>query len=190
MKSDPYADQLDARMRAADARLDELEASARARNAQAEMDEITGLRKRRDRVRRHLADVRQQASADSQTVREQLSAEWNDFRQAIADAHSRYTDWDAAREQRFNAHMDEVGAILKRSTAEDAIVAADARASIDSARNELRTKLDAARTNYNAWRERRNDEMAMKNLRQAEFELDEAFDDYAVALNAVRGTRK
>jgi hypothetical protein len=42
-----------------------LDAAARARNAQVEMDEISGLRRQRDRVRQHLADVKQQSRKDS-----------------------------------------------------------------------------------------------------------------------------
>jgi hypothetical protein len=87
--------------------------------------------------------------------------------------------------------MDEIDAALRRSSAQDAEVAADTRASMASARNELKMKLDAARRNYNTWCEQRKDEKAIRNLNLSEFELDEAFDNYAVAFQGVtqRATR-
>ena len=180
-----YADRLQAQMRAADARLEELEASARARNAQGEMNEISGLRARREQVRQRLADVRQKSRDDWQSVRRELDIEWSNFRQAIADAQGRYAAWDQAREKRFNAHLDEAEAALRRSAAEDAVVAADIRIRIAETRDGLKAKAAAARRNYQAWRERRSDERAIRDLNASELELDEALDQYAMAVQSV-----
>ena len=115
-----YADRLQAQMRTADARLDEMEAAARARNARAEMDEISGLRAQRDRVRQHVTDARKKMSDDWQAIRREVDSEWTSLRRSIADAQNKYSAWDGAREQRFNAHLDQADAALRRSAAEDA----------------------------------------------------------------------
>jgi hypothetical protein len=183
MNIDPaFGDQLEARIRVADARLDELDAAARARNAQAEMDEISGLRKQRDRVCQHLADVKR---SDSPSVQRELETEWHNLHDAIADAHGRYSAWDNARERRFNAHMDEIEASLRKSSARAAEGVADTRASIEAARNDLKTKLDKARRNFKAWREQQKDQAAVRTLSNAELELDESFESYAAAMDNV-----
>lgn len=181
-----YVDRVNAQMRALDARLDEVEAAARARNATEEMNEISGLRQLRDRMRQHLADVKQQTTDDWQATRRDFEDEWNDFRRSVSDAHSRLIAWDETREQRFNAHLDEADAAVRRSAAEDAAVAADVRIRISEARDDLKSKADQARRNYDAWRKQRADEKLLRNLDESELELDEAFDRYSVALDSVR----
>ena len=186
-----YADRLQAQMRTADARLDEMEAAARARNAKAEMDEISGLRAQRDRVSKHVADTKKKMRDDWEAVRREVDAEWTGFRRSVNDAHTKYTAWDSAREQRFNAHLDEADAALRRSAAEDAEVAADARVQLAEAGDELKSKTASARRDYKAWRERRADEKLVGQLSDSELELDEAYARYAVALENVqkRGKR-
>jgi DNA repair exonuclease SbcCD ATPase subunit len=180
-----YGDKLQAQMRAADARLDQLEAAARARRAQSEMDEISGLRAQRDRVQKRVAEARQQAQEDWRAVRQEVEPEVQNFRKAIADANDRYSAWDQAREKHFNARLDEADAALRRSTAQDAELAADTRDRIAEAREELKAKSDEARRNYASWRERRNDTAAVRSLNSAELELDEALDRYALAIRGV-----
>jgi len=178
-----YADRLQAQMRTADARLDEMEAAARARNARAEMDEISGLRAQRDRVRQHVTDARKKMSDDWQAIRREVDSEWTSLRRSIADAQNKYSAWDGAREQRFNAHLDQADAALKRSAAEDAEVAADAKVEVAEARDELKAKSAAARRDYDAWRERRKDEKLQRKLADSELELDEAYARYTLAFD-------
>jgi hypothetical protein len=179
-----YAARLDAQMRATDARLDELEAQARARNAKSEMDEISGLRARRDRVRQQVADARKELRGNSDALRRRVDTDWTDLRRSVADAHTRYLAWDAARERRFNAHMDEADGALRESAAKDAEVAADVRVELTQAQQELRDRVVAARQNYKAWRERQADEERRQKLDDAELELDEATIRYAAAREA------
>jgi SMC interacting uncharacterized protein involved in chromosome segregation len=181
----PYGDRFHAQLRAADARIDELEAGARARNAQAEMDEISGLRAQRDRVRKKLADVRQQSRDDWEAVRKELEPELSNFRSAVADASDRYTEWDQARERRFNARLDEAEAALRKYAAQDAEVAADARARIAEAGDDLKARAAGARRSYDDWRQRREDKAAVRALTAAELELEEAFDRYALVIQSV-----
>jgi hypothetical protein len=186
-----YADRLQARLRVADARLDELESSARAKNAQADMDKVAALKVQRDRVRQRLDETRQRSPADLATAHPDIENDWRAFQRSLADAGS-YAAWDRAREQRFNAHLDEVDAAVRRSAAQDAAVAADVRVKIAQSTDTLKTRLASARDKFAAWRDRRDDEAAIRNLNASEFELDEAFDDYASAVQGVvqraRGT--
>jgi hypothetical protein len=181
-----YAERLQAQMRTADTRLDEMEAAARARNAKAEMDEISGLRAQRDRVSKHVADVKKQMRDDWQAVRGEVDAEWTDLRRSIADAHTKYTAWDGAREKRFNAHLDQADAALRRSAAEDAEVAADARVQLAEASDDLKSKAASAHRNYDAWRAQRADEKLLAKLDDSELELDEAYARYTVVLEQVQ----
>ena len=181
----PYGDRFHAQLRAADARIDELEAAARARNAQAEMDEISGLRAQRDRVRKKLADVREKSRDDWEAVRRELEPELSNFRSAVADASDRYTAWDQAREKRFNARLDEAEATLRRYAAQGAEVAADTRVRIAEAGDDLKERTAAARRSFDNWRQRREDKATVRTLNVAELELEEAFDRYALAIQDV-----
>jgi hypothetical protein len=175
-------DRLEAQMRAADARLDQMEAAARARDSQAEMDEISGLRALRDQVRQDVAEARKARQDDMDAARRRVDAEWTDIRHRIADAHSRYTAWDAARERRFDAHLDEAEAALREAGAKDAEVAAEARGRLADVQQDLRDKAAAARRSYDAWLERRTDQALQLQLDDAELQLEEASYLYAAAL--------
>ena len=181
-----YSDRLDAQMRAADARLDQMEAAARARNARAEMDEISGLRTRRDRVRQQVAEAKRELRDDSDALRRRVDTDWSDFRQAIAVAHVRYVAWDAARERQFNARLDEVDAELRESAAELAQLAAEDRIDFAAAQDDLRNKASTARRKFDAWRERQSDQRAQRELDDAELDLVEASDRYASARETAR----
>jgi len=183
-----YAARLDAQMRVADARLDEMEAGARARNARAEMDEISGLRARRDQIRQQLAAAKSDLRNDWDAIRRRIESNWNDFRRDVADRHEKYTQWDEARERRFIAHLDEAESALRESAARDAESAANVRIGLGEARQELRDKAAAARQSYDTWRQRRHDGKLQKRLHESELELEEASDRYAAALAAASET--
>ena len=172
-----YADRLQARLRVADARLDELKASAQAKHAQSDMDKIAALQVQRDRVRQRLDEMRRASSDD-------VENDWRNFQRSLADAGSAAA-WDRAREQRFNAHLDEVDAALRGQRAKDAEVAANVRVKIGETTDTLKAKLASARDKFAAWRERRDDEAAIRELNAAELALDESFDDFASAVQGV-----
>jgi hypothetical protein len=108
-----------------------------------------------------------------------MDADWSGVRRDIANAHSRFTAWDNARERRFNAHLDEADAALRESQAKDAQAAADLRAQLADAHRELQDKVAEARRNYNTWREQRTDQGRQRALDTAELELEEASNRYA-----------
>jgi hypothetical protein len=177
-----YAARLEAQMRAADARLDQMEAQARARNARAEMNEISGLRARRDKINQQVAAAKKDLHDDWEAVRRQVDSDWTAFRRSVSESHSRYTAWDEARERKFSAHLDEAESALRESSARDAEAVADARIDLAGAQQELRDKTAAARRKYDAWRGQRKDEKRQRELDDAELELEEASNRYAAAL--------
>jgi hypothetical protein len=183
-----YAARLEAQMRTADARLDEMEAQARARNARAEMDEISGLRARRDKIRQQVAEAKQKAGDDWEGLRSRVEANWSELRRDVIQRHTKFTVWDEARERRFVAHLDEAEAALRESAAKDAAVAAEGRIGLAEAGDELRDKAARARTRFAAWRQRQQDARLQGELAEAEAELEDASEQYAMALKeAVRG---
>jgi len=181
----PYEQRLQAQLRAADARIDELDAAARARHAQAEMDEISGLREHRDRVRELVDNVGQVARENRDALRAQAHDDWMSLQRSLADAHAKFGAWNDAREKRFNAHLDEADAVLRRASAHHQEAAADTRAEIDASREELQAKVTDARRNYDAWRQRRDDKAAIRELSAADADLDEAIERYAWAVRGV-----
>jgi hypothetical protein len=183
-----YAARLEAQMRAADARLDQMEAQARARDARAEMNEISGLRARRDQIRQQIATAKKEVGNDWQALRLRVDTNWSDFRREVATSHSRFIAWDAARERRFIAHLDEAEAALRESGAKDAEVGADARVEATEAQRELRAKAATARQSYDAWREKKKDEKLQRKLDEAELELEEASNRYAASVADVKQT--
>lgn len=180
-----YEQRMQAQLRATDARIDELDAAARARNARAEMDEISGLRAHRDRVRQLLDDMRDVANEDRRALRDQAQDDWTSLQRSLADVHTRYSAWDQAREARFNAHLDQAEAALRRAHAEDQVAAADARAEIASSRDDLKAAVAGAKQRYDAWRKGREDRAAIKELNTADLELDDAIERYAWAVRGV-----
>jgi hypothetical protein len=177
-----YAARLQAQMRVADARLDQMEASARARNSRAEMDEISGLRTRRDQIRQQLAKAKADLQDDWEGIRRQVDGNWADFRRDVADRHARFSRWDDAREREFVAHLDQAEGALRESAARDAESGANVRIGVSQAQQELRDKAKAARERFGAWRQNRRDEKLQKELNQSELELEEASNLYASEL--------
>jgi hypothetical protein len=180
-----YADRLEAQMRVADARLDQMEAQARARNAKAEMDEVSGLRARRDKIQQLVAAAKKEAGDDWQAFQSRVQANWADFRRDVAERNNRFNAWDDARERRFVAHLDEAEGALRESAGRDAAAGADARIDLAGAQQDLKDKVAAARQSYEAWRAKRNEKKSQENLANAELELEEASDQYAAALKGV-----
>jgi len=149
------------------------------------MNEISGLRAHRDRVAQLLDDMDAVKEEDLQALRDQAQDDWTNLRRTLADVHTRYIAWDRAREERFNAHVEQAEAALRRAKAEDQAVAADVRVNIAESRDDLKAAVARAKQRYNDWRERREDRAAIKELTEADIELDDAIDRYAWAVGGV-----
>jgi hypothetical protein len=164
-------DEINAYIREADARLEFLEAQARAQAATGEVRDLSDLRERRERLRQKLSAAGERGKGAWEDFREGVEREWQDFRGAIDDVNRKYSAWDAARERRFAARLDEAQALLRQSTARDAEVFAAARGEMGTATQNLRRKAEDARAAYDAWRDQRTDERLQQRLNDAELEL-------------------
>jgi hypothetical protein len=170
-----HRDELDAQIREADARLDQLEAHARANKANEEMDDVSGLRDRREHLQERLTNAKTRGGEAWDDFRRGAQSEWQDFRRSIDDAHHKYSAWDAARERRFNARIDEANALLMRWSAQDDEVAAELRIEISKVTQDLQRKSRDAQHAYDAWRDQRSDDRLQRRLDDAERDLDAAY---------------
>ena len=175
-KEDAKRDEMDAYIREADARLRYLEAQARAHEASEEMEEISDLRARRQRLQDRVSSIPERGREAWDDLRRGLEDEWREFRRAVDDVHSRYSDWDSARERRFNARLDEASALVAQWTAKAAQFSASTRGRISDASEDLKRKSDNARAAYNVWRDQRQDERLQRKLDDAELDLEAAYD--------------
>ena len=109
---DLLAEKFEAEVREADASLKALQAQAQARTAKADMDEISGLAAAKERVKKNIADMKQQASADRAAAKQEVEKSIKELQVGIQRVNERYTAWDTARERRFYARLDEADAKL------------------------------------------------------------------------------
>ena len=114
------AETYDAKVREADARLNVLKSQAEARKAKADMDEISGLAAFKEQVRKDIAQAKQfaaddraQTAKDFEKTKKSIDQRVKDLQARIDRASERYTAWDAARERRFNARLDQADAQVK-----------------------------------------------------------------------------
>jgi uncharacterized protein YfcZ (UPF0381/DUF406 family) len=103
----------DAELREADARLNVLQARAEGSKAKTDMDEISGLAAARDRVKKNLADLKQEAAADYAATKREVEKEIRQLQDGIQRVNERVVAWDAARERQFYARLDEADAKLE-----------------------------------------------------------------------------
>lgn len=107
------AEQFDAEVREADARLAVLKSQAEARKAKADMDEISGLTATKERVKKNITDLKQKATADYAATKRDVEKSIKELQAGIQRVNERYTAWDTARERQFNARLDEAAARVR-----------------------------------------------------------------------------
>jgi hypothetical protein len=112
-ENERVAAKFEAEVREADARLTALQAQAEARKAKAEMDEISGLAAAKERVKKSIANLKQQAAADYAATKREVEKEIKDLQADIQRVDERFTAWDSARERQFYARLDEAEARLE-----------------------------------------------------------------------------
>lgn len=110
---DLVAERFEAEVREADARLKELKSEAEARKAKADMDEISGLTRTKERVRKDVADLKRQVATDYAASKRSVQESIKELQKGIERVNERYTAWDDARERRFYARLDGADAKLK-----------------------------------------------------------------------------
>jgi len=111
--NDPVAAKFEAEVREVDARLKVLKAQAEARKAKSDMDEISGLTATKERVKKNITDLKQQAAADYAATKREVEKEIKDLQADIQRVNERFTAWDSARERQLYARLDEAEARLE-----------------------------------------------------------------------------
>ena len=94
-ENDLVAAKFEAEVREADARLKVLQAQAEAGKAKADMDEISGLAAAKERVKKNIADLKQQAAADYAATKREVEKEIKDLQADIERVNERFTAWDS-----------------------------------------------------------------------------------------------
>lgn len=182
-RTDFAADQFEAQVRQADAKLSALKAQAEAKQAKAEMDEISGLTAAREQVRKDIAALKKFAAADyAQTksdfeqARKKVETGLSDLETRIEQTSERYTAWDDARERRLNARLDEADAKMKFwKSKSDARQAQNAMKSHDAIAT-LEEKVAIARARSAEARTQRYAAKSVQALDDAARYFDQAYD--------------
>ncbi len=173
---DLVAQQFDAEVKEAEAKLKVMQAQAEQRKAKQEMDEISGLAAAKERVKKSVAEMKQQAAADYAATKSNVERELKDLQVGIRQVDERYTAWDAARERRFYAKLDEAEARLKvwKAKAGQKRVDATVKGHDDLATLEEQIALSRARAA--AASSEKHSAAAQAKLVEAARHFDEAYD--------------
>lgn len=153
----PVAERLDAEFRETEARLEVLEAEADARKAKEEMAEISNLNATKDRARR-------------------IEALLHDLKMGIRRVGERFAAWDAARERRFSALLDEAEARIKAWNAQEDQRVAERSVYWHDAIATLRERTALARARLAEWQDARHDRKAQEALEEAAERFDDAYE--------------
>ena len=183
MSEDLLAQKLDADFRAAEARLDALEADARARKAKDEMDAIAGIRDRRERARERLAQLKTQAAVDVAKTKESARQAVQEFEVAIDRASERFLAWDDARNAHLNARLDEAEAKLRVWKAKVRSARTEEEIRERNALATLEEKVAVAKATAAKWNQARHERKAAEAAGEAARHFDEAYNAAAKRIN-------
>jgi len=175
-ENDLVAAKFEAEVREADARLTVLQAQAEAKKAKAEMDEISGLAAAKERVKKNIANLKQQAAADYAATKREVEKEIKDLQADIQRVNERVTAWDSARERQFYARLDEAEARLQVWNAQTNQKRADVAMKSHHDLAALEEKIALARARAAAAKNERYSAKARAALEESERYFDQAYD--------------
>jgi hypothetical protein len=175
-QTDLGAQKLDAEFREAEAKLQVLQATAEARKAKVEMDEISGLAAAKERVKKDIADMKQQTAANFNAAKLNAQQGLEELQAKIQRANDRFSAWDEARERRLNARLDEADAHLEiwKAKADQKRAEQSMKRHDDLAK--LEEKIATARASAAEARRERYTEKAVEALNDAESYFEQAFE--------------
>ena len=176
---DLVASKFEAEVREADARLNVLQARAEAKNARADMDEISGLAAAKERVKKNIADLKQEAAEDYAATKREVETEIRELQAGIQRVNERFKAWDDAREREFSAQLDEAEASLKVWKAQADQKRADVAMKVQDDIASLEEKIALARARAAAARSERYSAKASAALDESERYFIQAY--HAVA---------
>ena len=175
-ENDLVAAKFEAEVREADARLTVLQAKAEAKKAKAEMDEISGLAAAKERVKKNIANLKQQAAADYAATKREVEKEIKDLQADIQRVNERVTAWDSARERQFYARLDEAEARLQVWNAQTNQKRADVAMKSHDDLAALKEKIALARARAAAAKNEQYSAKARAALEESERYFDQAYD--------------
>lgn len=148
-QKEAYVDLNDARLREAEANLRLFEATVRKNAAKADLEEVSGLRARKDDFRAKLQQLRQAAEANWEQYKAGLEADWNDMETTIDDFQSRAQAlierdrelW-AARQDAMDARIDRMAARADQYDAQERIRFQNDLAGLRAKQADTRRKLE------------------------------------------------
>ena len=170
------AEELDARFRETEAKLQAVKAKAEARKAKADMDEISGLTAFKERVKKDIADLKQQAKTDQAAAKASAEQGLKDLQAKIQRVNDRYEAWDEARQRHFDARLNEADARVKvwKAKADQKRVELEVKRHDDLAT--LEEKIAMARAVAAEARRERYSEKAQQSLNDAERFFEQAYE--------------
>jgi hypothetical protein len=144
-----YEDLNDARLREAEANLRLFEATARKSAAKADLEEVSGLRAKKDAFRAKLQQQQQIAEANWEQYKAGVEADWDEVERAMDDFQSRVqalierdrTLW-ATRQDAMDARIDRIAARADQFDAQERIRFQNDLAGLRAKQAETRRKLE------------------------------------------------
>jgi hypothetical protein len=165
----------DAELREADARLKVLQARAEGTKAKADMDEISGLAAARERVKKNLADLKQEAAADYAATKREVEKDIRELKDGIQRVDERIMAWDVARERQFYARLDEADAKLEVWKAKADQKRADVAIKVHDDFATLEEKIALARARSATAKSERYSAKSLAALEEAERYFNQAY---------------
>ncbi|HEY7364908.1 MAG TPA: hypothetical protein VIE37_12450 [Methylomirabilota bacterium] len=173
---DLAAEKLDAELRESEAKLEVFEAQAKAKKAKEQMAEISGLNVTRERIRRKLSELKQNAAEEIDAERFEVETLLRDLKVGIERLAQRYFAWDTAREDGFRARLDQAASDVKAWNAQEDQRKAERSMKRHDEIAKLKERIALGRARLAEWQHARHDRKAQESLEMAARHFDEAFD--------------
>lgn len=134
--------------------------------------------RQRDEARRQVREAQHMQEAARHEMKD--VSRWGEIkreaRESAQSFHDKFVTWDSAREQRFNARLNEAEAKLREWKADYKIKQAEQGMREHDALAKLEEQTALARTRLAEWNHSRHERKAEEALEDAARHLDEAYD--------------
>ena len=166
---------LEAEFRAAEAKMDAMEADARARKAREQMEAVAGVQALRDDARQRVAELKARTAADLAEAKRAAEGAVLKFQQEIERVAKRFATWDHARSAHLKARLDGAEARVRawKATAQAARTGEEIRE--HDALATLEEQIAIARARAAEWNQTRHEQRAAEAARDAARHFDEAY---------------
>lgn len=176
---DLVTEKLDAQLRETEAQLDVLQAQAEARKAKEEMDELSGLRAKREHAKQKLADMKQKAPENLATRRREAQSALNEFQAGVKRMSKNFVWFDEAAQRRLDAQVQAAEAKLRVWKAHAEVKHAEHAMKRHDALVTLEESIALTRARDAERRLAAHSQKAAEALVEAAHQLDKAYDTAA-----------